>query len=106
MKKLALFGTGSGSNAENIYNYFKASSDVSVVLICTNKKDSFIVKRAKKLNLPIVYTNKTTLSNFIGLHQILKNYEVDYIIPRGVYEAELDKVESSIGTITNKGEKR
>jgi len=32
VKKLALFGTGSGSNAENIYNYFKASSDVSVVL--------------------------------------------------------------------------
>jgi len=83
VKKLALFGTGSGSNAENIYNYFKASSDVSVVLICTNKKDSFIVKRAKKLNLPIVYTNKTTLSNFIGLHQILKNYEVDYIVLAG-----------------------
>ena len=36
----------------------------------------------------------------------VQNYQVDYIIPRGVYEAELGKVESSIGTITNKGEKR
>ena len=34
----------------------------------------------------------------------VQNYQVDYIIPRGVYEAELGKVESSIGTITNKGE--
>jgi hypothetical protein len=36
----------------------------------------------------------------------VQNYQVDYIIPRGIYEAELGKVESSIGTITNKGEKR
>ena len=36
----------------------------------------------------------------------VQNYQVDYIIPRGVYEAELVKVESSIATITNKGEKR
>ena len=35
----------------------------------------------------------------------VQNYQVDYIIPRGVYEAELGKVESSIGTITNKGKK-
>jgi hypothetical protein len=36
----------------------------------------------------------------------IQNYQVDYIIPRGIYEEELGKVESSIGTITNKGEKR
>ena len=34
------------------------------------------------------------------------NYQVDYIIPKEIYAAELGKVESSIGTITNKGEKR
>ena len=34
----------------------------------------------------------------------VQNYQVDYIISHGVYEAELGKVESSIGTIINKGE--
>ena len=33
------------------------------------------------------------------------NYQVDYIIPKEIYKAELSKVESSIGTIINKGEK-
>jgi len=47
--------------------------------------------------------NHTVIKLFISGVQ---NYQVDYIIPRGVYEAELGKVESSIGTITNKGEKR
>ena len=47
--------------------------------------------------------NHTVIKLFISG---IQNYQVDYIIPRGVYEAELGKVESSIGTITNKGEKR
>lgn len=47
--------------------------------------------------------NYTVIKLFISG---IQNYQVDYIIPRGVYEAELGKIESSIGTITNKGEKR
>ena len=35
----------------------------------------------------------------------ISNYQVDYIIPRTIYKEELSKVESSIGTIINKGEK-
>ena len=50
-KKLAIFASGSGSNAENICNYFAESSDIKVVLICTNREDAFIVKRANKLNI-------------------------------------------------------
>ena len=34
----------------------------------------------------------------------ISNYQVDYIIPKEIYAAELGKVESSIGTIINKGE--
>ena len=52
-KKLAIFASGSGSNAENICNYFAESSDIKVVLICTNREDAFIVKRANKLNIPV-----------------------------------------------------
>lgn len=52
----------------------------------------------------IISNNKhTVIKLFISGSQ---NYQVDYIIPREVYETELGKIESSIGTITNKGEKR
>lgn len=83
MKKLAVFGSGSGSNAENICKYFTKSSDVEVVFICTNNKKAFIVTRAKKLNLPLVYITKSDLTNFSDLHKILQNYNVDYIILAG-----------------------
>ena len=83
MKKLAIFGSGSGSNAESICNYFAACPSVDVVLICTNNKNAFIVNRAKKLNLPVVYTTKNELANFNVIHKKLKNYNVDYIILAG-----------------------
>ena len=70
----------------------------------------------ENINVSQIDINNTPVRQFIisnHHHTVIKlfisgiqNYQVDYIIPRGVYEAELGKVESSIGTITNKGEKR
>ena len=70
----------------------------------------------ENINVSQVDINNTPVRQFIisnDNHTVIKlfisgvqNYQVDYIIPRGVYEAELGKIESSIGTITNKGEKR
>ena len=82
-KKLAIFASGSGSNAENICNYFAESSDVKVVLICTNREDAFIVKRANKLNIPVYIFSKSELNNFVDLHKKLQNIEVDVIILAG-----------------------
>ena len=82
-KKLAIFASGSGSNAENICNYFAESSDIEVVLICTNRQDAFIVKRANKLNIPVYIFSKSELNNFVDLHKKLQNIEVDVIILAG-----------------------
>jgi len=82
-KKLAIFASGSGSNAENICNYFAESSDIEIVLICTNRRDAFIVKRANKLNIPVYIFSKSELDNFVDLHKKLQNIEVDIIILAG-----------------------
>lgn len=83
MKKIAVFGSGSGSNAENICNYFSKSNLVKVVFICTNNKKAFIVKRAKKLRVPLFYITKSDLTSFSKLHETLQNYGVDYIVLAG-----------------------
>ena len=82
-KKLAIFASGSGSNAENICNYFAESSDIEVVLICTNKRDAFIVKRANKLNIPVYIFTKYELNNFVDLHKKLQSIGVDIVILAG-----------------------
>jgi phosphoribosylglycinamide formyltransferase-1 len=82
-KKLAIFASGSGSNAQNICRYFENHPDVKVVLICTNKLDAFIVKRAEKLNIPVAFITKTELNNFDGLRKTLQDTKVDFIILAG-----------------------
>jgi len=82
-KKIALFGSGSGSNAENICRYFSKSSSVNVVLICTNNPTSFIVKRAKKLNIPVVFITKETLVDFSALKKTLLLAKIDLIVLAG-----------------------
>jgi phosphoribosylglycinamide formyltransferase-1 len=82
-KKLAIFASGSGSNAENICNYFANSSDIEVVLMCTNKRDAYIVKRAEKLDIPVIFISKSELNNFDDLHKKLQSAKVDIIILAG-----------------------
>ena len=83
MKRLAIFGSGTGGNTENICNYFSKSTDIKVVFICTNNKNAFIVRRAEKLNIPVIYTTKNELNNFEKMDQVLKDYSVDYIVLAG-----------------------
>ena len=82
-KRLAIFASGSGSNAENICNYFKSTSDIEVGLICTNRPDAFIVKRAEKLNIPVVFITKTELNNFEALHEKLQGEGINMLILAG-----------------------
>jgi len=58
MHKIALFASGSGTNVENIARYFKGHPSIEVSLILSNKKDAFVLERAKKLNMPSMVFNK------------------------------------------------
>ena len=64
VKNVAIFASGSGSNAENICKYFKNSSDIAVVLIGTNNENADVVKRAKNLEIPLFVFTKSELENY------------------------------------------
>ncbi|RZS98743.1 phosphoribosylglycinamide formyltransferase [Cecembia calidifontis] len=61
MKKIAILASGSGSNAEEIMKYFSQSSKGKVVLIGSNKKDAFVLERAKKFQVPTFTFSKSQL---------------------------------------------
>ncbi len=83
MKRLVVFASGEGSNAENIYNYFLNFSTVKVVFFCTNDKTANVVNRAKKLRLPLIYITKKELLDFSELKRTLQKHKVDFIILAG-----------------------
>tara|TARA_B110000003_G_C16647406_1_gene532646 strand:- start:694 stop:1272 length:579 start_codon:yes stop_codon:yes gene_type:complete len=81
--KIAIFASGSGSNMENIYSYFSKKKTAIITCVCTNKKNAFVVTRAKKLNIPLIIFTKYDLNSFDVLHKKLKKFQVDYIVLAG-----------------------
>jgi phosphoribosylglycinamide formyltransferase-1 len=82
MNKIAIFASGSGSNAENIINHFEQGNVAKVVLVLSENEKAFVFERALKLNVPSLLFTLEELKNGKVL-SILKHYQIDYIILAG-----------------------
>jgi phosphoribosylglycinamide formyltransferase 1 len=80
MINLSIFASGSGSNAENIGNYFLHHSHIQVSQILSNRTDAFVLERAKKLNIP---SSTFTRLEFKESGFLEKLEKADYIILAG-----------------------
>ena len=83
MKRLVIFASGSGTNAENIVNYFRKNNQAETVLILSNKQDAKVLDRATKLESPSVYFTRTDLYNNDKVLQLLLDAKPDLIILAG-----------------------
>lgn len=63
MKRLVLFASGSGSNVENIANYFANHSNIEISAVCTNNPKAGVITRCKNLNLPLFYFSKAAFNS-------------------------------------------
>ena len=61
MKKIAIFASGSGSNAENIIQYFAQKPQFCVKSVFCNVPDAYVLERAKKYNVPTLVFNRSEL---------------------------------------------
>ena len=68
MNNLAIFASGSGTNAEQIIRFFQSDPDVHIVLILSNKPDAFVLERARDLSVP---SHVFTRHDFYGSQSVL-----------------------------------
>jgi phosphoribosylglycinamide formyltransferase 1 len=81
--RLAIFASGSGTNAEEIFKYFKNHSSIGVVGLASNNAQAFALQRAKNHNVPtLVFDRKQFRETEIVL-EWLKNKEVTHIVLAG-----------------------
>jgi phosphoribosylglycinamide formyltransferase-1 len=82
--QLALFCSGSGSNAESIMEYFRSHPKIRVALLVYNRKEAGARARAEKFNVPTLYFSRDDFQT--KTHELcnyLKNYKVEYILLAG-----------------------
>ena len=82
MKKIVLFASGSGSNAEKIILHFNKTSSVKVVRIFTNNPNAKVLEKAKKYNIPNEVFTKQELNEELVLQKIIK-IQPDLIVLAG-----------------------
>ena len=56
--RIAVFASGSGTNAERIFGYFRGHASVSVALLLSNKPEAYALVRAEKAGVPHHVFNK------------------------------------------------
>ena len=83
MKNIAIFASGSGTNAENIVKYFSESNNITVKLILSNNKSAYVLKRAEQLNVTHHVFNREELYDSDVIIKLLEEYEIDLIVLAG-----------------------
>ena len=83
MTRIAIFASGSGSNAENIIRYFSDNKSVKVVLVLSNKSGSGVLIRAQLHNIPTFIFTKNDLNECSKVHDVLKDYNASMIVLAG-----------------------
>lgn len=82
MKKIVLFASGNGSNAEAIIRYFENQSIATVVAVFSNKPEAKVLERAKNHGIPSFVFTKTQLQETYVLDQ-LRLLQPDLIVLAG-----------------------
>ena len=82
MKKIIVFASGSGTNAENIIKHFANTEIAKVVSVFTNNASAKVIERAKNHQIPVEIFSKNELLERNALQKIQK-IDPDLIILAG-----------------------
>lgn len=84
MINAAVFASGEGTNAENLFRYFANDPRIRIKLVVTNRDDAGVVARAEKYKKNVQIVSKAALENYTDQFiEFLKVEKIDLIILAG-----------------------
>jgi len=82
-KRIAIFASGSGSNAQKLMEHFKRSNEIEISLVLTNNADAYVLQRADNFEIPTHIFDKNEFYKTDEVVDLLKNLEIDFIVLAG-----------------------
>ena len=83
LKRIAIFASGSGSNAQRIMEHFKRHKEMEVAIVLSNRADSYVLQRADNFEIPTHVFSKEELYDSATILKLLKNLNIDIIVLAG-----------------------
>jgi len=83
LKRIAIFASGSGSNAQKIMEHFKKNAEAEVALLLTNNADAYVLQRADNFEIPSQIFDKEMFYHSDMILKMLRNLKIDLIVLAG-----------------------
>lgn len=82
-KRIAIFASGSGSNAQKIMEHFKKHTDAEVAIVLTNNPEAYVLQRADNFEIPTHIFDKHEFYETDNVLDLLKNLNIDLLVLAG-----------------------
>jgi phosphoribosylglycinamide formyltransferase-1 len=82
-KKIAIFASGSGTNAEKIMSYFQHHELGEVSLVLSNKPDAYVLERARKYNVPTHVFDRERFYNSTEVLDLMTSTGISLVVLAG-----------------------
>lgn len=82
-KRLSIFASGSGSNAEKFFEHFQNHPQIEIVSVFTNNKSAGVIERATRYGIQHHVYNRTFWETGEEIIEILKEEKIDFIVLAG-----------------------
>ncbi|MCG6187979.1 phosphoribosylglycinamide formyltransferase [Maribellus maritimus] len=83
VKKVALFASGSGTNVQNVIEYFADNEIIDVDSVWCNNPRAYVLERAEKFNIDTFIFDRETFYKSQEILNILKKRKVDLVVLAG-----------------------
>ncbi|HLT53631.1 MAG TPA: phosphoribosylglycinamide formyltransferase, partial [Flavobacteriaceae bacterium] len=83
MKRIVIFASGSGTNAENLIKFFQDSDNAKVVQVLSNNPHAKVLERCKNLKVSALSFNRTAFYDCPDVLNLLKATQPDLIVLAG-----------------------
>lgn len=83
MRNIAIFASGSGTNAENIIEYFSTKNGTKVTLVLSNKRQAMVLKRAERHNVKTIFFERDDFYLSRKVLDCLLLNRIDFIVLAG-----------------------
>src|SRR5882762_9999270 len=98
--RIAVFASGSGTNAEAIFTYFQNHPSIKIVLLLSNNPNAFALERAKRFSVPSSIFTKEQFRDNDEVLNWLREYKVTHValagflwlIPKNLLQAFPDRI--------------
>ena len=83
MKKMAVFASGTGSNAVNLVNYFSKKKTGEIALLLSNNPNAPVLEKMKTLGVPAIVVTKEAFQDSSYMLSLLNDYGISFIVLAG-----------------------